>query len=103
MTINSMQKIYLFAKQVHRLLVVLISGLGAVMALTGLMLKYPGLLGFGNLGLVRLVHSSMSTAFAAVLVLMILTGLVMYSVPWLQKRRARRAAAGQAQTIPPQT
>ncbi len=100
MTINAMQKLYIFAKQIHRLLVIAITGLGAVMALTGFILKYPGLLGVGNLGLVRFVHSTMSTAFGIVLVFMVLTGLVMYLVPWVQKRRARRLAE-KTVSVPP--
>lgn len=88
-----MKKLYLFAKQIHRLLVIFITGLGATMAGTGMMLKYPGsatrFLPGLDLGLVRFVHSTMSTAFALALVFMILTGLVMYIVPWIQKRRSR--------------
>lgn len=99
-----MKKIYLLAKQVHRLLVILISGLGAIMALTGLALKYPGpsahFLPVLDFGIVRFIHSTMSTAFAIVLVSMILTGLIMYLVPWWQKRKAQAAKNNEAITNP---
>ena len=95
-----MKKLYLFAKQIHRLLIILITGLGAVMAGTGLMLKYPSravrFLPGLDLGLVRFIHSTLSTAFAIVLALMMLTGLVMYLVPWMQKRRAQIASTKEA-------
>lgn len=88
-----MKKLYLISKQIHRLLVIMITGLGAAMAGTGIMLKYPvtsaGLLPGLSLGLVRFIHSTLSTAFSVVLVLMIATGLVMYVIPWIQKRRSQ--------------
>jgi hypothetical protein len=106
-TTNFMQKLYLFAKQVHRILVLIITGLGAAMAITGLALKYPdtavSMAGSVNFGLVRFIHSNLSTVFAIVLLLMMCTGLVLYVVPMLQKRRARRLADKSVPVPPMQT
>jgi len=88
MGLGSEFNIYLFAKKIHRLLVWAVVIFGLLMMGTGLILKYPK---FGEvLGLdwepVRYLHNQLSTYFAIVLAIMILTGLVMYIYPLLKQR-----------------
>jgi hypothetical protein len=79
-------KLYLWAKKIHRLLVLIISALTLVMAGTGLLMKYPKLAGGAiDLGLMRYLHNQLSVYFTGVLVLMALTGLYMYVFPVLNK------------------
>ena len=83
-----MTKYYLLAKKLHRILVLIITILSLLMALTGLILKYPALsLNLINLGLVRYLHNQLSPLFGIVLTLMIITGIWMYLYPALQKRK----------------
>lgn len=79
------EKLYLFAKKIHRFLVLLISTIGILMAGTGILLKYKP--DFINLGSVRLVHNSLSPYFALVFLGMMITGLIMYIFPLIQKRQ----------------
>lgn len=82
-----MTKYYLISKKIHRILVLIITVLSLLMALTGLMLKYPAFnLNLINLGLVRYLHNQLSPLFGIVLTLMIITGVWMYLYPELQKR-----------------
>ena len=67
-----------------------ITALGLIMAVTGLLLKYSlfasTYLKFINLGLVRYLHNQLSPLFALVLFAMILTGGFMYLFPWLNQK-----------------
>lgn len=90
--------LYLFTKRVHRWLVLIIMFLTIVMGGTGLLLKYPRVntAYFSVLDptLVRLVHSQLSAWFAAVLALMVVSGLVMYFFPvWQKHKQLRRQSA----------
>lgn len=67
---------YLFAKKIHRLLVLVVSILAVIMISTGLFIDFPQ---------ARIVHSLISKLFAAVLVLMAASGLTMYFYPWFKK------------------
>ena len=85
-----MTKLYLWSRQLHRILVLIITALGLIMALTGFLLKYSSFaashLKFINLGLVRYLHNQLSPFFGLVLILMVLTGLFMYLFPWLNQK-----------------
>jgi len=65
----------------------------AVMAITGLMMKYT----VGDVGLARYIHNNMSVVFTIVLVIMAVTGLVMYVYPWYARRKRSAPAAPQMQ------
>ncbi len=86
---KKMTKIYLLAKKIHRMLVLMITFLSLLMGATGLMLKYPTLNFFGliDLGLARYLHNQLSPLFGIGLTLMITTGVWMYLYPALQKRK----------------
>lgn len=76
--------LYLLAKKIHRMLVFVIIVVGFTMSLTGILLKYSFLatkFDFIDLGQVRYLHNNLSPFFSVVLILMILTGIVMYLFP----------------------
>ncbi len=89
-------KLYRWSKKIHRLLFVGIIVLGLFMMGTGLLMRYPGFqadfVGALDPGLIRYLHNRVSTYFAIVLTLNILTGIVMYIFPAWQRRRAVRSA-----------
>ena len=72
--------ICLVAKKIYRLLVLVITVLALIMVATGTILKYPQLGEIMDLNLesARYLHNQLSPYLAVVLVIMILTGLVMY-------------------------
>ena len=83
--------VYLFSRKIHRLFVLLITALALVMSGSGLLLKYPEFvsrsLSFIDLGLLRYVHNRLSPWFGVLLVLMALTGVIMYFYPVYTKRK----------------
>jgi hypothetical protein len=84
-----MIKLYLFSKQIHNLLVIIISVIGCSMAVTGIILKFPSItrfLPFINYELSRKVHNQLSLIFTIVFVMMAITGIIMYTFPRLKKR-----------------
>ncbi|MBI5037544.1 MAG: hypothetical protein HZC01_02470 [Candidatus Kerfeldbacteria bacterium] len=89
-----MTNTYIITKKIHRLLVLIISTLGLIMAITGIIMKYPdiahNILGSINLGQVRNLHNKLSPIFSIALFLMALTGLWMYVYPSLAAWRRRR-------------
>ncbi len=78
--------IYLIAKKLHRLLVVLIILLGIIMTITGYMMKMGLYFPFDPLA-IRMIHSTISLYFTGVLGLMSLTGLYMFIFPYLGKKQ----------------
>ncbi|VVA44469.1 conserved hypothetical protein [Candidatus Roizmanbacteria bacterium] len=73
--------LYLLAKKIHRLLVLIIAVIGVLMAVTGTLLKYTLIskkLTFIDLGLMRSLHNNLSPYFAVVFLGMLITGLIMY-------------------------
>jgi hypothetical protein len=83
-------KLAVYARKIHRILVLFITVLGVVMAATGLTMDEAGesgnsLFPFIDYRFARRIHGSLSTYFALVLGLMIATGLYLYLYPWLQK------------------
>ncbi len=85
-----MIKFYLFCRKIHRIFVLTIVVLTIIMAGTGSLLKYSSFaskISFIDLGLVRYLHNNLSPWFTLALVIMTLTGLVMYFYPWYIKRK----------------
>jgi hypothetical protein len=82
-------KLAVYARKIHRILVLFISVLGVAMAITGLTLHEAeeggSFLPYLKADFAGEVHNSLSTYFAFVLGLMIITGLMLYLYPWLQK------------------
>ena len=82
-------------------MVLVITFLTLVMAVSGLLLKYTFFatkyLKFLDLGLVRYIHNSLSPFFTAVLALMAVSGLYMYFYLLAQQRKAARSQDEQDQ------
>ena len=76
-------KVYLFAKKIHRLLVIVILITGIVMAVTGLFLYSGNYLSFDPL-MIRTLHHQLSIVFAVVLGMMGLTGFYQFIFPYLR-------------------
>lgn len=80
---------YLLFRKVHRLLVLVMTVSISIMAFTGILLKYPkitSVLPF-NLAIIRTLHSTASPLFTIVLVLMMISGVVMYFYPIIRNRK----------------
>jgi hypothetical protein len=81
-------KLYILSRKIHRILVMIISVIGILMAITGVILKYPFIsknLSFLDLGLIRYLHNNLSPYFTIVFLLMSITGIFMYLFPLLKK------------------
>lgn len=81
-----MINLYLLAKKIHRLLVLLITFLTVVMAGTGILMKYS--IAVIDLGMTRYIHNKLSVIFTVTLGLMALTGLLMYLIPYWRSKSA---------------
>ncbi len=89
-------KSYLLSKKIHRYLVIVIVFLTMLMATTGGILKYSSFFSsfsFIDLGLVRYLHNQMSPFFTVALLLMGITGLVMYFYPAVVARKRKKQSA----------
>jgi hypothetical protein len=86
-----MTKLYLYAKLIHRILVVVITFLTILMAGTGTAIKYSEFFSsfpFINITFSRYMHNQLSIIFTIVLVCMATTGIIMYLFPIFRKRKA---------------
>jgi hypothetical protein len=79
-------KLYLVAKKMHRVLVVLIILLTIPMSLTGVMMKTGNYFPFDPLA-IRMIHSTISLYFTGVFGAMSLTGLYMFIFPYLKNKQ----------------
>lgn len=87
--------IYLSSKIIHRWLVGLLSILGIIVGLTGLILddnRSGTWLGV-DIGLIRELHGNLGVFFAYLLFAMIITGLVLYFFPYYQKKKVQDRAS----------
>lgn len=83
---------YYYAKKIHRWSLWFVVVLGLVQLVTGLTMKYPQLFPFiGELS-ARSLHRQTATYFAIFFGIQMLTGLVMYIIPWLIKFRQQKTA-----------
>lgn len=82
----TMISLYLFSKKIHRLMLLLVSFLIILMAITGTQMKYSISLGL-DLGMVRYIHSQISVLFTIVLFIMMISGLLMYFLPYIKQRQ----------------
>ena len=85
-------KIYLLSKTIHRLAMWLMLVMGSGMTLGGLILhrslEREWLPAFIDPQLVRFWHNQMAVPFAGVMLLMMGTGVLLWGIPLLLKRRA---------------
>jgi hypothetical protein len=86
-TITTMIKLYLLAKKIHRFLVLIIIAMMAIIVWTGVMMKYSWAPFGTNLAKARYIHNQLSVVFTIVLALMAITGIAMYLLPFLIKRK----------------
>lgn len=84
-----MNKLYLWSKIIHRILVISIVLLSLVMMTTGLLIKNFRIAAALQIDVtaVRYVHNSMSTFFSIALVCMVTTGLIMYLTLLLKRKK----------------
>ncbi len=82
-----MTKLYLLAKKIHRFLVLIITAITVIMAWTGVMIKYSWTPFGASLAKARYIHNQLSVIFTLTLLLMAVTGIAMYLLPYLIKRR----------------
>jgi len=85
-------KLYLFAKKIHRYLMLGILFSTMLMVGTGSVLKYPELFRFVDYDLARYLHSQLSLLFSIFLVLMAASGILLYVVPLVVARRKKKQA-----------
>jgi len=82
-------KLAIWAKKIHRILVVFITISGLIMMVTGFKMKQATqgiiVLPFFDTTATRTLHNQLSTLFAIVLGIMMLTGIFMYIYPWIIK------------------
>ena len=86
----SLNKLYLFSKKIHRIMMSVTITLVLVMSSTGGLLKFPQLaeaVGVDS-GLIRFLHNQFSLFFSMSLMLMMLTGLALYLIPEILKSRS---------------
>lgn len=84
----SLGKIAVYARKIHRILVLFITALGLTMMVTGLTLHEGNEKGEAtllNYNVAWSIHGVISVIFALFLTAMIATGLFLYSYPWIQK------------------
>jgi hypothetical protein len=80
---------YLTFRKVHRVLVLVMIGSTLLMTITGLIMKYPAITNVVSfdLGFIRKLHNLTSPFFSIVLLLMMLSGTVMYFYPIIARRK----------------
>lgn len=82
-------KLSIWARKIHRYLVILISVIGLVMSVTGYKmheaLEGTNVLPFIDYAAARVLHNQLSTLFAIVLGIMMFTGIFLFLYPWIIK------------------
>jgi hypothetical protein len=85
----SLAKLSVWSRKIHRYLVILISVIGFVMMVTGYKMKQATegvvVLPFLDYAATRTLHNQLSTLFAVVLGIMMLTGIFLFLYPWIIK------------------
>ena len=103
-----MINIYLTAKKIHRLLVLVMIFLTTLMASTGTLLKYNASVAEHfpafDLNQFRYIHNNLSVIFTIALVLMTISGTLMYFIPYLMTRKnSKPTLVNSQQPTPPNT
>lgn len=81
-----MSNFFNWSRKIHRWSLWFVVILGVVQLVTGLTMKYPQLFPFIDEPSARLLHRQTATYFALFFGIQMLTGLIMYIIPWLLKR-----------------
>lgn len=85
-----MIKVLILAKKIHRLFVLFTVLLIVIMSATGTFLKFPTFFSqfsFLDLGLMRYIHNNLSILLTVVLLVMAITGLLLYFIPIILSAR----------------
>jgi hypothetical protein len=79
---------YLFFRKMHRLLVLVTAFSTLVMAISGIFLKFSGLAKALSLNLssIRFIHNIASPFYTILLMLMMISGVVMYFYPIIKRK-----------------
>jgi len=89
--------VFIWSKKIHRLTMWLAIILGIPLSLTGIMMEKSNLfeprLGIQTLITARSLHRTISTKFALVLAMMMVTGFLMWVIPEITKIKARKQNA----------
>lgn len=88
-----MQQLYVYARKIHRLLVLVMVVLTVIMTITGSIMKYlfaVHLFFFISPALARYVHNMTSPFFSITLVAMAITGLYMYWYPIIRSKMMKK-------------
>lgn len=83
------------ARKIHRISVLTVTALILIMGVTGALLKYTFIsenISLVDLGMVRYIHNNLSPFLSAVLMVMVVTGLIMYFSPFLLKIFSKKSA-----------
>lgn len=86
-----LQQIYAWARKIHKWTMWLAILLGVPLAISGVIMEegdgWRGIFTFDQMIWIRGVHREISTKFALVLALMIVTGLLMWAIPKMLSKR----------------
>lgn len=82
-------KLSYWSRKIHRWSLGFVIVLGLVQLVTGLAMKYPGVFPFVNQSGSRLLHVQTATYFAVAFGIQMLTGIIMYVIPFILKRRGK--------------
>ena len=95
--------LYTGSRTIHRVFVVVMLTCTVIMGGTGGLLKYPGIAEWLSMdqGMIRAVHSSISTWFLIILSGMALTGTYMYVYPWYLRYKTRKELHQQSSVAKP--
>ena len=83
-----MAKFFVLDRKIHRALVLVTAFLALAVSLSGILITYPKLISYLSLKFVVVLnfHKVMGALFAAVLIVMVFTGLFMYYYPIFRNR-----------------
>ncbi len=84
-------KLSFWSRKIHRVSLWFVVVLGLIQMGTGLMLKYPTVLMVADAGAVLSLHVTTAGYFAVAFSVQMITGVLMYIIPWLLKLRNQRS------------
>jgi len=82
----NLNKLFSYSRKLHRWSLLFVVILGLIQMITGLAMRYPIFFSFLNQNGVRLLHFQTATYFSIAFGIQMLTGIIMYLIPWLIKR-----------------
>jgi len=80
----------MLAKKIHRIFLFATTFVVLIMGMTGFFIKYTNIaerFGFIDLVRARYIHNQLSPWLNGLLLIMIITGAIMYFYPWYTKRK----------------